>query len=51
LAASWVLAANWYRGHIVETGQLPGSAEEAVDRVAELVEGFVAVFAGENTRN
>jgi AcrR family transcriptional regulator len=50
-AALWVRAANWYRSHIVETGQLPGSADEAVDRVVELVEGSVAVFSGVKTRN
>jgi AcrR family transcriptional regulator len=45
LAASWVLAANWYRSHIIQTGQLPSSADEAVDRVLELVEGFVEALA------
>jgi AcrR family transcriptional regulator len=45
LAASWIFAANWYRDHIIETGQLPSSADEAVDRVVELVEGFVGAFA------
>jgi AcrR family transcriptional regulator len=48
LAASWVLAANWYRSHIIETGQLPSSAEEAVDGVLELIEGFVEAFADKN---
>jgi hypothetical protein len=44
LAASWILAANWYRSHVLQTGQLPGSPDEAVDRVVELVEGFVGVL-------
>jgi hypothetical protein len=48
LAASWVLAANWYRSHIIQTGQLPSSAEEAVDGVLELIEGFVEAFADKN---
>jgi AcrR family transcriptional regulator len=45
LAASWIFAANWYRDHIIQTGQLPSSADEAVDRVVELVEGFAGAFA------
>ena len=44
LAASCILAANWYRNHVVRTGDLPSSADEAVDRIIELVQGFVAVF-------
>jgi AcrR family transcriptional regulator len=49
LAASWVLASNWYRSHVVQTGQLPRSADEAVDRIIEHVEGFVATFGGQVT--
>jgi AcrR family transcriptional regulator len=45
LAASWVLAASWYRGHVVETGDAPSSAEEAIERIVDLVQGLVAVFA------
>jgi AcrR family transcriptional regulator len=45
LAASCILAANWYRDYVVQTGDLPSSAEEAVDRIMVLVQGFVAVFA------
>ena len=45
LAASCVLAANWYRNHVVRTGDLPSSADEAVDRIIDLVQSFVAVFA------
>jgi AcrR family transcriptional regulator len=45
LAASCILAANWYRNYVVQTGDLPSSAEEAVDRIIDLVRGFVAVFA------
>ncbi|MEA3019241.1 MAG: hypothetical protein QOI47_765 [Actinomycetota bacterium] len=44
LAASWILAANWYRSSVVQTGLLPGSPDEAVDRVVELVDGFVGVL-------
>jgi hypothetical protein len=28
----------------VRTGDLPSSADEAVDRIIDLVQGFVAVF-------
>jgi AcrR family transcriptional regulator len=45
LAASLILAANWYRNYVVQTGDLPSSAEQAVDRIMDLVRGFVAVFA------
>jgi AcrR family transcriptional regulator len=45
LAASCILAANWYRNDVVHTGDGPSSAEEAVDRIMDLVRGFVAVFA------
>jgi AcrR family transcriptional regulator len=45
LAASCILAANWYRDYVVQTGDLPSSAEQAVDRIMDLVQGFVAVFA------
>jgi AcrR family transcriptional regulator len=45
LAASLVLAASWYRGHAVQTGGVPSSAEEAIDRIIDLVQGLVAVFA------
>jgi hypothetical protein len=29
----------------VQTGDLPGTADEAVDRIIDLVQGSVAVFA------
>jgi AcrR family transcriptional regulator len=45
LAACYVLAASWYRGHVVRTGDVPSSAEEAIDRIIDLVQGLVAVFA------
>jgi AcrR family transcriptional regulator len=45
LAASCILAANWYRNDVVHTGDGPSSADEAVDRIMDLVRGFVAVFA------
>jgi AcrR family transcriptional regulator len=45
VAASCILAANWYRNRVVQTGDLPRSAEEAVDRIMDLVQGFVAVLA------
>jgi len=45
LAASCILAANWYRNYVVQTADLPSSAEEAVDRIIDLVQGFVVVFA------
>jgi AcrR family transcriptional regulator len=45
LAASNVLAANWYRRHIVQTGDVPSSVDEAVDRIIDYVQGFIAVFA------
>jgi AcrR family transcriptional regulator len=38
LAASCILAANWYRNHVVQTGDLPSSAEEAVHRIIDLVQ-------------
>jgi hypothetical protein len=47
LAASLILAANWYRSHVFQTGDVPSSAEEAVDHSIDLVQGFVAVFAGQ----
>jgi AcrR family transcriptional regulator len=51
LAASWILAANWYRDHVRQTGDLPGTADEAVDRVTGLVQDFIAVLAQQDTRN
>jgi AcrR family transcriptional regulator len=45
LAASYVLAATWYRRYVVRTGDVPSSAEEAIDRIIDLVQGFVAVLA------
>jgi AcrR family transcriptional regulator len=44
LAAAWILAANWYRRHVVQTGDEPRSAEEGVDHIMDLLEGFVAAF-------
>jgi AcrR family transcriptional regulator len=45
LAASCILAANWYRNYVVQTGDVPSSAEEAVDRIIDLVQSFVAELA------
>jgi len=44
LAASWILAANWYRRYVVQTGDEPSSADEGADRIMDLVQGFVAAF-------
>jgi AcrR family transcriptional regulator len=51
LAATWLLAANWYRGYSLRTGQLPASVDEAVERISELVEGFVSAAAGGDKSN
>jgi AcrR family transcriptional regulator len=51
LAASLILAANWYRRYVVRTGDEPRSADEAVDRIMDLVQGFVAVFGEQDTSN
>jgi AcrR family transcriptional regulator len=51
LAATWLLAANWYRGYSLRTGQLPASVDEAVERISELVEGFVSAAAGGEKSN
>jgi AcrR family transcriptional regulator len=51
LAATWLLAASWYRGYSLRTGQLPESVEEAVERISELVEGFVSAAAGTDKSN
>jgi AcrR family transcriptional regulator len=45
MAASLILAANWYRSNAVRTGDGPSSAEEAVDRIMDLVQNFVAELA------
>jgi AcrR family transcriptional regulator len=45
LAASYMLASEWYRGYVVKTGNVPSSADEAVDRIIDIVKGFVAVYA------
>jgi AcrR family transcriptional regulator len=45
LAMSYVRAGNWYRRDVFRTGDLPSSVDEAVDRVIDIVRGFVAVFA------
>jgi AcrR family transcriptional regulator len=45
LAASCILAANWYRDYVVKTGDLPSSAEEAVDHIIDLVRSFVTVVS------
>jgi AcrR family transcriptional regulator len=50
LAGSYVLASTWYRNHAVRTGELPSSADEAVDRIVDLVRDFVAVFARTNKK-
>ena len=50
LAGSYVLASNWYRNHAVRTGDLPSSADEAIDRITDLVQDFIAVFARTDTR-
>jgi AcrR family transcriptional regulator len=47
-ASSFILAANWYRNQVVQTGELPSSPDEAVDRIIELVQDFIA-FAQTNT--
>jgi AcrR family transcriptional regulator len=49
LAGTYALASNWYRNHAVRTGDLPSSADEAIDRITDLVQDFVAVFARANT--
>jgi AcrR family transcriptional regulator len=51
LAASWILAANWYRRHVVQTGDAPSSADEAIDRITNLVQDFSEVFARSDARN
>jgi hypothetical protein len=45
IAASCILAANWYRNYVVTTGDLPSSAEEAVDRIIDRIRIFVAALA------
>jgi AcrR family transcriptional regulator len=50
LAGSYSLASNWYRNHAVRTGDLPSSADEAIDRITELVQDFIAVFAPSDRR-
>jgi hypothetical protein len=45
LAASYMLASNWYRRYAVKTGDLPRSGDEAIDRIIDIVQGFVAVYA------
>jgi AcrR family transcriptional regulator len=47
LAGSFVLASNWYRRYVVKTGDVSSSLDEAVDRIIEIVKGFVAVYASE----
>jgi AcrR family transcriptional regulator len=49
LAASLILAANWYRKYVVQTGDEPGSADEAVDHIMDLIQESVAVFAEQYT--
>jgi AcrR family transcriptional regulator len=51
LAASWILAADWYRNHVMQTGDLPSSVDEAVDRVTGLFQDFIAVIAQHDTEN
>jgi AcrR family transcriptional regulator len=51
VAASWILAASWYRSHVVQTGDLPSSAEAGVDRIIDLVQEFVAVFGEQDARS
>jgi AcrR family transcriptional regulator len=45
LAASYALAAYWYRRHVFRTGDVPGSVDEAIDRMIDLVQGLVDVLA------
>jgi AcrR family transcriptional regulator len=51
LAASWIVAANWYRQHVMQNGDLPGSTDEAVDRITDLVQDFIAVLARTDTKS
>ncbi|MCU1683809.1 MAG: sle [Amycolatopsis sp.] len=51
LAASLILAANRYRSQVVQTGDVPSTADEAVDRIIDFVRGFVAVIAEQDARN
>jgi AcrR family transcriptional regulator len=45
LAASYALAAYWYRRHVFRTGDVPSSVDEAIDRMIDLVQGLVDVLA------
>jgi AcrR family transcriptional regulator len=45
LAASLILAGNWYRNNVVQTGDVPSTADDAVDRIIDLLQGFVTVVA------
>jgi AcrR family transcriptional regulator len=49
LAGTFVLACNWYRRYVVKTGDVPSSLDEAVDRIIEIVKGFVAVYDSERS--
>jgi AcrR family transcriptional regulator len=51
LAGSYVLAAHWYRRRVVQTGDAPSSADEAIDRITDLVQDFIAVFDRTDARN
>jgi AcrR family transcriptional regulator len=50
LAATYVLASDWYRRRVVQTGDAPSSADEAIDRITDSVRDLVAVFAPTKTR-
>jgi AcrR family transcriptional regulator len=51
LAASYILAANWYRNRAVRTGDVPSSLDEAVDGITDLVQDFIAMFAATSARS
>jgi AcrR family transcriptional regulator len=50
LAAAWILAATWYRRYVLQTGDEPSTAEEAVDRIIDLVQGFVDAFGEQDAK-
>jgi AcrR family transcriptional regulator len=50
LAAIYILASDWYRRRVVQTGNAPTSPDEAIDRITDLVQDLVAVFAPTKTK-
>lgn len=45
MAATWILSANWFRSHVVDTGKLPKNSKQALDGVMAHLQGLSDLLA------